>query len=78
MPQLKKAVHILLGGLLIAIGIAGLVLPVLNGMLFLLIGLILLSFESAYVESNLRRLAHRNKFLSKWYERLSVWMKKHL
>jgi uncharacterized membrane protein YbaN (DUF454 family) len=78
MRELKKAVHIVLGLTLILIGLAGLVLPILNGTILLLIGLILLSFENVYVESHLQRIARKNTLLEKWYNKLSVWMRKHM
>lgn len=76
MMKLKKLVHILLGTLLIFIGVAGLILPILNGTILLLLGLILLSFESKYVEYHLSRLAHKNSIVGEWYEKVLKFMKR--
>lgn len=76
MHNLKKLLHIVLGISLIVLGIAGLVLPVLNGTLFLLLGLILLSFESTYIEKHLHALAKKNRRVDTGYEKLLAYMKK--
>lgn len=76
MHRIKKLIHLVLGILLIAIGVAGLVLPLLNGTLLLLLGFILLSFESKYVEEKLNKLAHKNTRIGEWYEKLARFMKR--
>jgi hypothetical protein len=43
-------------------------------MIFLLLGLILISFESKYVEYHLSKLAHRSAFSGRWYEKLLAFM----
>lgn len=76
MHTLKKVIHIVLGLVLVIIGVAGLILPLIHGILFLLVGLILLSFESPYVEQTLSRLAKKNKKLDDWYIRASRYVQK--
>lgn len=76
MHRLKKIIHLILAFILISLGLAGLILPILNGTILLLLGFILLSFESTYVEQHLSRIAHKNTQLGEWYEKLSAWMKK--
>lgn len=76
MTNLKKILHISLGITLILVGLCGLVLPILNGTVFLLLGCILLSFESPYVERHLTRLAHKNTHTGNWYEKLRKLMRK--
>jgi uncharacterized membrane protein YbaN (DUF454 family) len=76
MAQLKKAFHVLLGIFLLLIGVAGLVLPILNGVVFLLLGLILLSFESPYIEQKLAHYSEKNHHTSKIYKKLNTWMRK--
>jgi uncharacterized membrane protein YbaN (DUF454 family) len=76
MHRLKKIFHIAVGLTLIFVGIAGLVLPILDGVIFLLLGFILLSFESPYVEYHLSKLAHKSATLGSWYEKLNTWMRK--
>ncbi len=48
-----------LGWLFVIIGIVGLFLPILQGLLFILIGLVLLSSESAWLRRRLDRLRAR-------------------
>ena len=74
--RLKKTLHMILAVFFIALGILGLVLPIINGVVFLLIGFILLSFESPYIEEHLRRIAKKNKHIDNWYNKLDVWMRK--
>ena len=70
MARLIKRVAVLtLGWLFILLGIVGLVLPVLQGILFLLIGLALLSTESEIARRLLERLRARFPWLS---ERIDV------
>jgi len=56
----KRLGVLLLGWAFILLGIAGLFLPVLQGILFLLIGLIILSSEYVWAHKLLQRL--RNRF----------------
>jgi uncharacterized membrane protein YbaN (DUF454 family) len=56
----------------------GLVLPILNGILFLVLGLIILSFESPYIEEKLERFSKKNKHTREWYEKLHKFIKKLL
>ncbi|HWR35519.1 MAG TPA: PGPGW domain-containing protein [Clostridia bacterium] len=56
----KRVLIISVGWMFIILGIAGLVLPVLQGILFLLIGLIILSTECAWAHNLLQGL--RNRF----------------
>jgi uncharacterized protein len=76
MHRLKKLFHLVLGIILIALGLAGLILPVLNGTILLVLGFILLSFESTYVEYHLHRIAHKNTKVGEWYEKLRTWMRR--
>ena len=69
MARLIKRVAVLtLGWLFILFGIVGLVLPVLQGILFLLIGLALLSTESEIARNVLGRLRARFPRLSERIE----------
>jgi uncharacterized membrane protein YbaN (DUF454 family) len=55
----KRLAVLLLGWAFILLGIAGLFLPVLQGILFLLIGLIILSSEYVWAHKLLNRLRRR-------------------
>lgn len=76
MLHLKKIFHIIFGIMLLLIGLAGLILPILNGTLFVLLGLILLSFESTVLEKKLLHLSKKNKTVETWYHKLSTLMKR--
>lgn len=76
MKTAKRTFYIFIAFLLIFIGICGLILPILNGIIFLLLGFILLSFESPYIHRHLQRLASKNEQLSRWYLKLDTWMRK--
>lgn len=56
----RKILYLSLGSLLIMIGVAGLVLPIINGTVLLIVGFIILSFESVYVERNLHAVTKKN------------------
>jgi uncharacterized membrane protein YbaN (DUF454 family) len=56
----KKVVVLLLGWAFVALGVVGLFLPVLQGVLFLLIGLFILSSEYVWAHQLLQRV--RNRF----------------
>ena len=59
-PGTKRLAVLMVGWGFIVLGIAGLFLPVLQGILFLLIGLIILSSEYAWAHHWLTQL--RNRF----------------
>jgi uncharacterized membrane protein YbaN (DUF454 family) len=56
---LKRGLVLLTGWSFILLGIAGLFLPVLQGVLFLLIGLVILSSEYVWAHHLLRKLRTR-------------------
>jgi uncharacterized protein YqgC (DUF456 family) len=56
---LKKTVILVVGWAFILLGIAGLVLPILQGILFILIGLVILSYESAWARWAVRTVRRR-------------------
>jgi uncharacterized membrane protein YbaN (DUF454 family) len=53
--QVKKVVVLVIGWMLIALGVVGLFLPVLQGVLFILLGLYVLSRESETAHRWLQR-----------------------
>ena len=57
--QIKRAAMLVLGWAFILLGIAGLFLPVLQGILFLLIGLFILSSEYVWAHHLLLKLKRR-------------------
>lgn len=68
---LKRWLVLVTGWSFILLGIAGLFLPVLQGVLFLLIGLIILSSEYAWAHHLLHKLRSRFPKLSANAERAS-------
>ena len=71
--RLKRVVIHIVGWAFILLGIVGLVLPILQGILFILVGLILLSSVSPWAERLLNRLKRRFPGLS---ARLDAAMKR--
>jgi len=57
--RLKRLLLILTGWAFVVLGIAGLFLPVLQGILFLLIGLIILATEYTWAQKLLQKLRDR-------------------
>ena len=76
MNTTRKILHVFLGILFLCIGVIGLVLPILNGVFFLIIGAIILSFESPYIENKLYSLTRKNKTIYLWHIRLEKIIKK--
>lgn len=57
--RFKRVMALIAGWAFIALGIAGLFLPILQGVLFLLIGLVILSSEYVWAHHLLHRLLER-------------------
>ena len=74
----KRILVLALGWMFILLGVVGLFLPVLQGILFLLIGLVILSTEYIWAHHLLRRLRERfpglSKHLDKASERAHHWL----
>ena len=68
---MKRVLLIAAGWLFIVLGIAGLFLPILQGILFLIVGLLILSREYAWAHKLLLRLQARFPELSK--KALRLW-----
>lgn len=76
----KRIAMLLLGWGFILLGIAGLFLPVLQGILFILIGLIILSSEYVWAHKLLQRLRQRFPAIARKAEEAQVravgWMRR--
>ncbi len=75
--HIKRIAVISLGVFFLALGLAGLVLPVLQGWLFLIIGILLLSAYSptlrAWIEKHTVKFPHVHRWVGKadgWIERI--------
>ena len=71
-----RILKLLLAGLFLLLGIAGAILPIVNGTIFIIIALILISFESKYVEKKLHFFTKKNALIHKWHLYLEKFMKK--
>ena len=74
---LPRIINWVLGSFFLTVGVAGVILPVLNGTFFLVLGLILISFESTYVEKKLHFLTSKNTVIHKWHLYLEGWLRKY-
>lgn len=76
--QIKRVALLVVGWAFILLGIAGLFLPVLQGILFLLIGLFILSSEYVWAHQLLQRLKLRFPHFAEHFERArqraDAWM----
>jgi len=70
---IKKIGLLIIGWFFIVLGIFGLFLPILQGILFILIGLAILSSRSEIIKRFLRHLEERYPH---HYERVEVWKEK--
>lgn len=79
-PRVKRFAVLVLGWMFILLGIAGLFLPILQGILFLLIGLVILSSEYVWAHHVLRKLRDRFPGLSgkadEATEKAVFWMRR--
>jgi uncharacterized membrane protein YbaN (DUF454 family) len=80
MAYIKKLSLLLLGISFVLIGIIGVLLPIVHGTIFLLLGLVLLSFESSYIERHLLYFVEKNAATNRWHKKidrtLRRWLKK--
>lgn len=75
--KLKSILRITLGWVFIFLGIAGLLLPFLQGILFLVIGLYLLSHESPRAKNLLKKVRERFPSLARKLDQVKA-KNKHL
>ena len=72
--KIKKILQLAAGWLLLLLGVVGLFLPVLQGILFIMLGLLVLSYHSPWAERLLARLRARfprqHAAMHEWAHRL--------
>ena len=73
MDKFKKIGILIIGWFFIGLGILGLFLPLFQGILFILIGLSILSSRSTLVRRFLKRLENR---FPHQFERVEIWKEK--
>ncbi|NWG03003.1 MAG: PGPGW domain-containing protein [Syntrophaceae bacterium] len=80
MDSIKRIGILMIGWFFIALGILGLFLPFLQGILFILIGLAILSSRSEIIKRLLKHLEtrypHHHERMEKWREKMRSWFKK--
>ena len=80
MDSIKKIGMLIIGWLFIVLGIFGLFLPFLQGILFILIGLAILSSRSEIIKRLLKHLEerypHHHQRIEKWREKIRNWFRK--
>ena len=80
METFKKIGILIIGWFFVGLGILGLFLPILQGILFIMIGLAILSSRSEMVKRWLKhseeRHPHLHERMEKWRERMRNWFKK--
>ena len=80
MKKLKEAGIFAVGWAFLFLGIVGLFLPILQGILFILIGLGILSSRSPTIQRLLkhleRRYPHHHDRIVGWRDRVMKWLKK--
>ncbi len=73
MGSIKRIGLLIIGWFFIVLGILGLFLPILQGILFILIGLAILSSRSERIKRFLRYLERR---YPQYHKRVEVWMQR--
>jgi uncharacterized membrane protein YbaN (DUF454 family) len=80
MNAIKKFGLLIIGWFFIILGILGLFLPILQGILFIMIGLAILSSRSEMIKRFLKHLENRyprhHKRIEIWSEKVRGWFKK--
>ncbi len=81
MQQLKRIAILLAGWFFVGLGLLGLFLPFLQGVLFIMVGLFILSTHSVTVKRWLKHLERRHpqyhERMVRWRERIRGWLRKH-
>jgi uncharacterized membrane protein YbaN (DUF454 family) len=80
MHAIKKLGLLIIGWLFIALGILGLFIPILQGILFIMIGLAILSSRSEMIKRFLKHLEERyprhHEKMEIWKEKVRSWFKR--
>ncbi|HSD34874.1 MAG TPA: PGPGW domain-containing protein [Alphaproteobacteria bacterium] len=74
--QLRRIAILIVGWLFILLGVVGLFLPFLQGILFLFIGVLLLSRESEIVRRQVDRLRARHPKIGRSMDEAEAWTRK--
>jgi uncharacterized membrane protein YbaN (DUF454 family) len=78
--RLRRILLLIVGWIFILLGIAGLFLPILQGVLFIVIGLVILSSEYVWAHKLLTRLRERFPVVARYADeatqRAAQWMRR--
>ena len=82
MEKFKNSVMLIIGWFFVGLGILGLFLPILQGVLFIMIGLAILSTRSEKIKRLLKHLEdrypHHHERVVVWREKIRKWFKMDL
>ncbi len=80
MNEFKRIGMLIIGWFFIVLGILGLFLPILQGILFIMIGLVILSSRSELIKRFLKHLEerypHHHEHIEIWKEKVKNWVKR--
>jgi len=76
--KIKKALILTLGIIFIILGLFGLVLPFLQGFIFLAVGLVLVSFSFPRIRLTINKHAKRHPHLSSIVNKTESWIAKFI
>ncbi|MBP6888566.1 MAG: hypothetical protein KBC21_02565 [Candidatus Pacebacteria bacterium] len=76
MTYIKKFFLVLLGISLVLVELLGIALPVVHGTIFLLLGVVLLSFESVYIERHLLSFVEKHPTLRHWHKKIDTTLRR--
>lgn len=80
MERFKRVGILIIGWVFVGVGVLGLFLPILQGILFIMIGLALLSSRSETVRRWLKDLEerhpHYHERMERWRKRMRDWFKR--
>lgn len=68
-PKTKRLLKLILGWSFMVLGVLGLFLPILQGVLFLAIGLVILSQEQPWAHRLMSRIRHRFPHMAETFDR---------
>lgn len=75
MKKVKQVTFGFLGIILIVVGLAGIILPILPGWPLIFGGLILLSLESPIIDHYINNLVSKNRHLEHYYLKSRFWVR---
>ena len=79
MEKFKNSVMLIIGWFFVGLGILGLFLPFLQGILFIMIGLAILSTQSEKIKRLLKcledRYPHHHERVVVWRKKISKWFR---